>query len=456
MTTETPRKLGWKTRLALIGFGLVLSLALIEGGLRLAGAVLLEESTVEYLPTESSYLTELRYKRDETYEVYADGAQEAPKRMVVIGDSFANGGNAFSNQTYPYYLHRYFEEAGENVSVLNMGKCEDSTFGVEKRLTRYLEELPPRERPALVAFIIGSADKYNLSTHASPEHFPTVDVDWHDIAPAWYQDLRLYKLYRHLSIGLSSRSIVADYQPREEASEEAFNTLAGFYERFRANAKAHGWRHGEDSLGMPAAFDEENARIIADYAQMAPRYFSAVNVVELNFVEELLNAIVIGWVVLYASKTRHADAIGVLLQLERDFPIAFWTGAHLHYARYNLFQLFQLQSKYTAENVLPQMDKTLAAHPELGRESRFVQFRETLVNGDRVDAVVDEKRMASWANMVALCQSKGIRMLLLNYPSDYRSANRIIEAVSKLRELSPLYEMVQEGIDLSSIDWQGH
>jgi len=36
------------------------------------------------------------------------------------------------------------------------------------------------------------------------------------------------------------------------------------------------------------------------------------------------------------------------------------------------------------------------------------------------------------------------------------AANQVIEAVERLRELSPLYEMAQEGIDLSSIDWAGH
>ena len=36
------------------------------------------------------------------------------------------------------------------------------------------------------------------------------------------------------------------------------------------------------------------------------------------------------------------------------------------------------------------------------------------------------------------------------------AANQVIEAVKKLRELSPLYEMVQEGIDLSTIAWTGH
>jgi cysteine desulfurase len=34
-------------------------------------------------------------------------------------------------------------------------------------------------------------------------------------------------------------------------------------------------------------------------------------------------------------------------------------------------------------------------------------------------------------------------------------ANRIVDVVKRLRELSPLYEMIQEGIDLSTVDWQG-
>ncbi|MEO8725838.1 MAG: IscS subfamily cysteine desulfurase [Acidobacteriaceae bacterium] len=35
-------------------------------------------------------------------------------------------------------------------------------------------------------------------------------------------------------------------------------------------------------------------------------------------------------------------------------------------------------------------------------------------------------------------------------------ADKVIDVVRKLRELSPLYEMAKEGIDLSKIDWQAH
>ena len=35
-------------------------------------------------------------------------------------------------------------------------------------------------------------------------------------------------------------------------------------------------------------------------------------------------------------------------------------------------------------------------------------------------------------------------------------ADKVIDIVQKLRELSPLYEMVKEGIDLTKIEWQAH
>lgn len=38
---------------------------------------------------------------------------------------------------------------------------------------------------------------------------------------------------------------------------------------------------------------------------------------------------------------------------------------------------------------------------------------------------------------------------------DY-TANKVIDVVRKLRELSPLYEMVKEGIDLSKVEWAAH
>ena len=36
------------------------------------------------------------------------------------------------------------------------------------------------------------------------------------------------------------------------------------------------------------------------------------------------------------------------------------------------------------------------------------------------------------------------------------AADKVIGAVKRLREMSPLYEMVQEGVDLSKVTWTSH
>jgi cysteine desulfurase len=38
---------------------------------------------------------------------------------------------------------------------------------------------------------------------------------------------------------------------------------------------------------------------------------------------------------------------------------------------------------------------------------------------------------------------------------DY-TAHKVIDVVRKLRELSPLYEMVREGVDLTKVEWAAH
>ena len=38
---------------------------------------------------------------------------------------------------------------------------------------------------------------------------------------------------------------------------------------------------------------------------------------------------------------------------------------------------------------------------------------------------------------------------------DY-AAKKIITAVKRLREMSPLYEMVKEGVDLTTVQWTSH
>ena len=49
----------------------------------------------------------------------------------------------------------------------------------------------------------------------------------------------------------------------------------------------------------------------------------------------------------------------------------------------------------------------------------------------------------------------GLGRFTLDEEVDY-AGKRIVEVVTKLREMSPLYEMAKEGIDLKSVSWAAH
>lgn len=49
----------------------------------------------------------------------------------------------------------------------------------------------------------------------------------------------------------------------------------------------------------------------------------------------------------------------------------------------------------------------------------------------------------------------GIGRFTTEQEIDYAS-NLIIDSVNRLRDLSPLWEMTQEGIDIKSIEWAKH
>lgn len=434
-------KLSWRAKIGLPIFGLVVAVVLLELGLRLAGVLVQSSQVSEYVPSESSYMTELRYQRDSTYERYQPGASaaEAPAaaehakslKIVAIGDSFVNAGNARSYQTYPYYLFKLLEGSATPATVLNMGICQDSTFSVALRLINYLRDIDdPAELPDVVAVFAGSADKFNLTPQARTSE--TVTVDWHDSPGGFFDDFRVVKLFRHIRRGLASRSLRSELDGREPVTEEAFVSFQEHYEQFKENAATYGWTHWKDTPGIDPAFEARNQEILASLRADVSRYFSAPSAEHLQGKsgELLLNVLAVGSVLLHASEQRRDEALRAMLEVEHSFPVEFWAGQTMNYLRYEFVQMFQLQSQFTAEEVLAELAPTLKSHPELKAEPDLAQLLELLENSDRMDALVDERRRAAWDEMVAVAQAKGVKLIVQNYPTDYTSANAILKEVA--------------------------
>ncbi len=434
---EAPKKVSWKAKIILLLLGLFLGLLLLEGGLRLAGFVVSGLQTDTYVPSESSYIKELRYKRDDSYEAYghaAPGKISTGKqfhKILCVGDSFANGGNARSFQTYPFYLFKMLEKSDTPSMVLNMGKCESTTFGAAQRIEHLFKNTnDPAELPDLVVFIVGSADKYNVSP-GFRDDMKWVKVDWHKDPPRyWYQDLRLYKLYRYLKLAFSSRKLTRELKNRSLVTEKEILAYRELYRDFKDN-------HPRRPQVPEAEYNRTLRRLAADFKGMAIQHFSAANneYNEFDKPEAVLNSITTGLVIIYAGKKRHDEALALILDVEKHFPREFWSDETLFYLRYNLFQIFQLQSKYTAEMLAAQLQRGLEKHPELNDLSVFKDFYDMVSNQDQFDQMVDQKRMATWDKIVTMCREKKVKIILQNYPSDYKSANRIIAAVAEKYDL---------------------
>lgn len=435
-------KLSWKAKIGLPIFGLVVAVVLLELGLRLAGFVVQSSQVSEYVPSESTYMAELRYRRDSTYERYQPGSDAAPGaetpgghvkalKIVAIGDSFVNAGNARSYQTYPYHLFKLLEASATPATVLNMGVCQNSTFSVALRLMKYLRAIDdPAELPDVVAVFVGSADTFDLTPRDTPTE--TVTVDWHDAPGGFFDDFRVVKLFRHIARGLAARSLQAELDGHEPVTEEAYASFQKHYQEFKDNAATYGWTHWEDTPGIDPAFEARNQEILASLKAEVRRYFSTPNAEHMQGQsgELLLNVLAVGPVILHASQQRRDEALRTMLEIERSFPVEFWAGRSMSYLRYELFQMFQLQSQLTAEEVLAALAPTLATHPELKSQPELAQFLTLLKDSDRMVALVDARRRAAWAEMVKLAQDKGVKLIVQNYPTDYTSANAVLREVA--------------------------
>ena len=65
--------------------------------------------------------------------------------------------------------------------------------------------------------------------------------------------------------------------------------------------------------------------------------------------------------------------------------------------------------------------------------------------------VMNERRKF-YKPLVLICELENVAQ----QARDVKHTKRMVEAVTRLREMSPLYEMAQEGIDLKSVQWAAH
>ncbi len=139
------KKTGWAKFAVFLG-SLIVCLAVLELGLRAAGRVFESGRQRDY----HAAFTDVDGANDYVFERYRPN--RATRLILAMGDSLTNGTNVSDRQTYPYHLYRLFAKRGERTTVVNMGYCEETTFGVADKLKKYLARKDARVPDEVVAW----------------------------------------------------------------------------------------------------------------------------------------------------------------------------------------------------------------------------------------------------------------------------------------------------------------
>ncbi|MBT3583798.1 MAG: hypothetical protein HN509_02735 [Halobacteriovoraceae bacterium] len=411
------RSLSFKVSLSVIS--ILMTLLALEGLLRLAGYTYRQTHDRSYL---TPYKENLELDRDRTYEKYLGSGQQKRRTILCIGDSFTNAGNVESYHSYPYHLFKHFEKISSPKNILNMGMCENSTFGVWDRLKNYLNDPGNQEDlPAAVVVLVGSADKFErsqMTIETGKNNNPWVET----LPKAWFYSLRLYKLFRHFKLALTYRFITQGIE-KERSQEKDVEILLSIHQKLKKGLS-----------GTIAGFEMESKlqKIYQqEYSRLSKRFlkYSRDLKVNISSPDSLMQASLIYVVKNYTTKLRHDVGLGLLLEMARDLPQYFWSKSFEESYFYTL-QIFQIQSKFSASDILKILNSTKEHRPSVVDFEYFKEFYELVSNWEEVSLNVDRARLLAWEKIVVLCREKKVKLVVMNYPSDYRSANSIIYQIA--------------------------
>ncbi|MBT3583780.1 MAG: hypothetical protein HN509_02645 [Halobacteriovoraceae bacterium] len=413
-------------KMALSCISLLLALGTAEVGLRLTGFYLEAGRPSEFIPP----FDEKAYKNnDQTYEVFE--THQDSSVTLAIGDSFTNGGNVASYDTYPFHLFQKLKETGKKHSILNYGKCESNTLDLYRRLTLLLEERKERKlvQPKFAVMLIGSADLFGFSFGAVNQE--EINKIRNPLEKNWYQDFRVYKVFRHLKyIVLNKLRIEKGLRQRQfEMGEKELLLLRKIF-----------------AQSMPYFLrDKNNYDSKSDFFK--PFWLEAKSDTSLERLllsaipeRELRGDLYIEWLLsllssYYSNKNQHSRSVELFLNFATRYPLLFWSQNMFKAARYNLIQTFRFQSKFPPAKIIEILKNQVEKEGQLKTNKNINGFLEILKSWDTQTQVLNLNREKIWSKIIKLCKKYGVQIILQNYPTDYHGANAFLSKVSKQYDL---------------------
>lgn len=410
-----------KIKILISTFSLVVTLTLVEFGLRLMGEAVLDATQKEYIPPFDEKNSD---NHDLTYEIYDSKIKNTssvdPNSALCVGDSFTNGGNVQSYDTYPYFLYSIFNKNNTPLSIFNFGKCESSTFDSLDRIKEFIKEKKRKKEtiPGKIILLTGSADLFGINfgqvneTKLEPFIVPL---------QSGLKSLRLYKIYRFFKYEFFKRfsltnSLRIPYQPTTEAEKDSLKVIIN-------NAI-------EEYKGKDIAYKYSKRlekRLLKDVTiELTPAFRKEILPNEEFHGNIYIERVLIYYVGILSRKDQHKEAIDFLLNFISKNADFFWKENTINAVKYYFTQALLLQSKYTAHTIFNKLSKLAPSKPS-GDYKRMIDL---IKKWDKNMDILNTRRSQAWDEIYKLTKNEGIELILMNYPSNYQSANKVLKEVS--------------------------
>ncbi len=415
-----------KIKILLSAVSLVLTLFFVELSLRLMGEVILERTQKEYIPP---FDEKNNANHDLTYEIYSTSKKSNntvdPNSALCVGDSFTNGGNVQSYDTYPYFLYSIFQKQDQNFSIFNFGKCESSTFDSLARIKEFISKRKSSNEslPGKIVLLTGSADLFGISfgqvNESKLEPF-TIPLQ------TGIKTLRLYKIYRFFKYEIFKRfsltnSLRIPYTPTNKEEENSLKTIIENSIKIFKDKKIE-YKYSKDL---------ENLLLKNVSAKLSPGFQKEVLPKEEFSGNVYIERVLIYYVGILSRKDMHKEAIDYLLNFIQHHRDYFWKDNTIKAVKYYFTQALLLQSKYSSQFI----HKRLVELAPIQNTKDYTKMITLIERWEKNMSLLNTEREETWDEIYTLTKNEGIELILMNYPSNYQSANRMLKKISSKYKL---------------------
>lgn len=451
-------------KLGITFFSLIFFLGLLEAGLRITG-YFYSLNRANSSPSVGSHSITREEERGEvalsTKEGYA---------ILCLGDSYTYAGNVPYNETYPSYLQRILTDKypSKKYSVINGGICEYNSKQVLARLPGFIKKY----EPDVVILLVGSSDKFNLAGYSFHEK---------GIKSLFYNS-RIYKMFKIIMLNLKAKVLIwkarghmrppakknlesvfgIDDFPAEQTRDNFITTYfdqRDIIDSYSENQSPieQAWYYYNNDKRQEAIriceealkFDPDSVDILCDLAHFyyyieeevrhSPPY-SSLDEKRIQAAEALYNkAFQIApnseFVLYHLAHFYYVVGEDYLFRHKYDLAVELLLKAikldpSFYVPYYLLARSQELQSKYDANYIVELFQKMVKSNPELKENKLFVKYFSFFQNREEWEEEIDKQLGRNLEGIVNLCQKKGLKVIIQNYPYPYAAANRALKSIT--------------------------